>query len=62
MMIRKKRRRKNDMKKIIAVFLCLAMLLGCAAVSAEQVTSDKISIGKITINGAFDLQCAMPEG
>ena len=50
------------MRKIIAVFLCLVMLLGCAAVSAEQATNDKISIGKITINGAFDLQCAMPEG
>ena len=52
------------MKKIIAVFLCLAMLLGCAAVSAEQAasTGEKVSIGKISINGAFDLQCAMPEG
>ncbi len=50
------------MKKIIAVFLCLALLLACAAVSADQVKSDKVSIGKISINGAFDLQCGIPEG
>ena len=50
------------MKKIIAAFLCLAMLLACAAVSAEQDKNGKVSIGKISINGAFDLQCAMPEG
>ena len=50
------------MKKIIAVFLCLALLLACAAVSADQVKSEKVSIGTISINGAFDLQCGIPEG
>ena len=50
------------MKKIIAVFLCLAMLAACAAVFAEQEKSEKVSIGKISINGAFDLQCALPDG
>ena len=50
------------MKKLIAVFLCLAMLLACAAVSAEETVQTKYTIGTISINGAFSLKCAIPEG
>ncbi len=50
------------MKKLIAVFLCLALLLACAAVSAEEAVQAKYTIGTISINGAFNLQCAIPEG
>lgn len=49
------------MKKIIAVFLCLAMVLSCTAGLAEQ-TREKTNIGTISVNGAFVLKCAVPEG
>ena len=49
------------MRKIIALFLCSVMLV-CAAASAEQAQNGKVSIGVISINGAFDLQCGLPEG
>ncbi len=50
------------MKKLIAVFLCLAVLLACAAVSAEEAVQPKYTIGTISINGAFSLKCTIPEG
>ncbi len=45
------------MKKIIAVMLCLAMLLGCAAALAEYT-----NIGAVNVNGAFEARCVLPEG
>ena len=49
------------MKKIIAAVLSLIMLLGCAAAAAEE-AAEKVSIGTISINGAFTLKGGMPEG
>ena len=48
------------MKKIIAVILSLVMLLGTAPVLAEA--GEKTTIGTVSINGAFTLQCGLPEG
>ncbi len=48
------------MKKIIAMILSVMMLLGCAAATAED--AGKTTLGTISINGAFTLQCGMPEG
>ena len=48
------------MKKIIAIILGLAILLCAAAATAEN--ADKITIGTVSINGAFKLQCGLPEG
>ena len=49
------------MKKIIAIIMSLALLLGCCgAVAAEE--NGKLSLGTISINGAFNLQCGLPEG
>ena len=48
------------MKKIIAVFLSLVLLLACAAASAEP--EGKVTIGTISVNGTFSLQCGLPEG
>ena len=48
------------MKKIIATMLSLAMLL-CAVFAAAE-TADKVTIGTVSINGAFRLQCGLPEG
>ena len=48
------------MKKIIAMLLCLALALGCAVSFAEE--SGKTTLGTISINGAFTLQCGLPEG
>lgn len=48
------------MKKIIALFMSIVMLACCAAASAEE--AGKVSIGTISINGAFMLQCGIPEG
>ena len=50
------------MKKITAVILALAMLLCAAFAAAESAETGKVAIGTISINGAFTLQCAMPEG
>ena len=49
------------MKKIIAIMLSILMLLGCAAAETAAPT-EKTSIGTISINGAFNLQCGLPEG
>ena len=48
------------MKKIIAIILGLAILLCAAAATAEN--ADKVTIGTVSINGAFRLQCGLPEG
>ena len=48
------------MKKIIAVILSLAMAL--CAVSAMAEAAEKTVIGTVSINGAFTLQCGLPEG
>ena len=50
------------MKKIIAIMISLALLLGCAGAFAEAEPAVKEVIGTITVNGAFTLQCALPEG
>ena len=54
------------MKKIIALLLSLALLLFCAASLAESADTatapEKYDIGTISINGAFALKCALPDG
>ena len=49
------------MKKVIAMILGLAMLL-CAASAMAEDSGDKVTIGTVSINGAFTLQCGLPEG
>ena len=52
------------MKKIIAVILSLAMLL-CAVSAVAEATQEadaKTTIGTVSINGEFTLQCGLPEG
>lgn len=49
------------MKKLIALFLALALSLSCAAVLAEA-TTEKIELGKVEMNGAFVLKGTIPEG
>ena len=48
------------MKKILAILLSLALLLGCAAAVAE--TAEKTYLATVDMGGAFELQCAVPEG
>lgn len=48
------------MKKLIAVILSLVMML--CAVSAVAESTGKVTIGTISINGEFTLQCGIPEG
>lgn len=48
------------MKKIIAIILSLALLLGTGIAAAES--AGKVTIGTISINGEFTLQCGLPEG
>lgn len=48
------------MKKIIAVILSFAILFCAAAALAED--AEKVTIGTVSINGAFRLQCGLPEG
>ena len=47
------------MKKTFAILLCLALALGCSALAE---TGEKAQLGKVDINGAFTLQCALAEG
>ena len=47
------------MKKLIALVLSLALLLSCCAALAEA--GEKTEIGSINLNGAFKLQCTLPE-
>ncbi len=49
------------MKKTIAVLLCLMMLFSCAAM-AETAAVEKESMGSVSVDGAFELKCAIPEG
>ncbi len=48
------------MKKITAILLSLALLLGCAAGLAEE--TEKQSFGTIRVNGEFTLKGILPEG
>ena len=48
------------MKKLIAAVLSLTMLF-CAAFAMGE-GAEKISIGTLSVNGEFSLQCAVPEG
>ena len=48
------------MKKIISILICLMLAVSCTAALGEE--NGKVSIGVISINGAFDLQCGVPEG
>ena len=50
------------MKKAIAILLCLALMLGCAAAVAETAEKEKETMGTINMNGAFELRCTLPEG
>ena len=50
------------MKKIIAILLSLALLLGCAAGLAEETETAKITFGVIRANGEFTLKGILPEG
>ncbi len=47
------------MKRIISLLLCLALMLGGAALAEN---AGKTPMGTLDINGVFHLQCAMPEG
>ncbi len=47
------------MKKTLAILLTLALLLGCAAAVAE--TAEKTYLATVDMNGAFQLQCTLPE-
>lgn len=49
------------MKKIISLLLCVMLILSCAVAIAED-SAEKEKIGTISINGAFDLRCKLPEG
>ena len=49
------------MKKIAAFILSLVMLFSVSSVLAEE-TAEKVNIGTVSINGAFTLQCGLPEG
>ena len=50
------------MKKVISILLALALLLFCAAASAEtaEATAEKSEI--VTLRDAFTLKCNLPEG
>ena len=50
------------MKKIIAILLSLALLLGCAAGLAEEQEPQKQIFGSIRANGDFTLKGVLPEG
>ena len=47
------------MKKLFAILLALALALGCCAALAEAPV--KTELGSINMNGAFKLQCSLPE-
>ncbi len=48
------------MKKIVAIMLSLALLLGIAAAVAE--TAEKAELGTVNVNGAYKIQGKIPEG
>ena len=47
------------MKKTLAILVFLALVLGCAAMAE---TAEKTYLATVDMNGAFRLQCALPEG
>ena len=48
------------MKKIMSLLLCVSLLL-CSAVSFAQ-EAEKTYLGTVSMNGAFELRCKLPEG
>ena len=48
------------MKKGISILLALALMLGCGAALAES-TEVKTELGTLNVNGAFAIECAVPE-
>lgn len=51
------------MKKILAALLCLALALSCAFALAEnEGTDQKALMGRLSMNGEFELRCELPEG
>ena len=48
------------MKKGISILLALALMLGCGAALAES-TEAKTELGTLNVNGAFAIECAVPE-
>ena len=48
------------MKKITALLLALALILGCCDALAEE--NAKTVLGTVDMTGAFKLQCSLPEG
>lgn len=49
------------MKKIIALILGLSMLF-CTVFAMAEENTEKDTLGRVTLNGAFTLQCTIPEG
>lgn len=49
------------MKRITAIILSAVMLL-CAAFAGAESSQEKVTIGTLSINGEFTLQCGIPEG
>ncbi len=55
------------MKKLLAILMSLMLLMGCG-IAETALTDDllaepgKVSLGTISINGAFNLVCGLPEG
>ena len=55
------------MKKLFAILMGIMMLMGCC-VAETAITEDmiqetgKVPLGTISINGAFNLVCGLPEG
>ena len=49
------------MKRITAIILSAVMLL-CFAFAAAEGSPEKVTIGTLSINGEFTLQCGIPEG
>ncbi|MBR4500297.1 MAG: hypothetical protein IKP22_00185 [Clostridia bacterium] len=48
------------MKKILSFSLCLALLLGCSAATAE--TAGRTFTGELSVNGRFTVRWIAPEG
>ena len=49
------------MKKLTAILMSLVLILGCFGAATAEGTG-KVTLGSISINGAFTLQCGLPEG
>lgn len=48
------------MKKIMSLLLCISVLLGAASAFAQE--GEKTYLGTVSMNGAFELRCKLPEG